>query len=138
VAHGGIYAWKDGREHTDTFHALFDYPEGFFFDWAMSLTNSAGGHFTVHGTDGTLDADSWTVSPAGGRPGTKVPSRKIQPDPDQSHMGNWLDCIRSRKKPNADIEYGHQHAVATILAALALESGKRQTYDLQKREAREG
>ena len=53
-------------------------------------------------------------------------------------MGNWLDCIRSRARPNADIEYGHQHAVATILAATAFETGRRQRYDAEKREIREG
>ncbi len=55
VALGGIYVWKDGREHTDTFRALLDYPEGFLFDWGMGLANSAGTEFLVFGTGGTLD-----------------------------------------------------------------------------------
>ncbi len=38
VAHGGIYAWKDGREHADTFHALLDYPEGFLFRVQQEIT----------------------------------------------------------------------------------------------------
>jgi predicted dehydrogenase len=57
VALGGIYVWKDGREHTDTFHAVLEYPEGFLFDWGMGLGNAAGGHFTFHGTRATLDAE---------------------------------------------------------------------------------
>lgn len=137
VAHGGIYVWKDGREHTDVFHALIDYPEGFLFDWAMSLTNSAGSHFRVHGTLGTLDLDTLTVSPAGARPGTGAVELKVKPEPNRSHMGNWLECIRSRARPAADIECGHQHAVATILAANALESGRRQAYDPATRSVRE-
>ena len=63
VALGGIYVWKDGREHTDTFHAILEYPEGFLFDWGMGLGNASGGHFTVHGTKATLDADRWTIQP---------------------------------------------------------------------------
>ena len=128
VAHGGVYVWRDGRDTSDTFHALLEYPERFLFDWGMGLGNSAGVHFTIHGTKGTMDLERWTVSPAGGR------DSNIQPGPipreaDQSHMGNWLDCLRSRKDPNADIERGHQHAVATIMAAEALWTGRRQTYD---------
>lgn len=138
VAHGGIYLWKDGREHTDVFHALLSYPEGFLFDWSMSLTNSSGDRFKIHGELGTLDAVAWTLSPAGGKRGTTVPERKIVAEPNLSHMGNWIECMRSRKAPIADIEAGHQHAIATILAARALESGKRQRYDRSARSISEG
>jgi len=34
VALGGTYIWKDGREHTDTFHAVVEYPEGFLLTGA--------------------------------------------------------------------------------------------------------
>jgi predicted dehydrogenase len=132
VAHGGIYVWKDGREHTDTFHALLDYPEGFLFDWAMGLANSAGTHFTVHGTKGTADCDKWTISPAGGV-NTTVQAGPIPPDPGPSHMDNWLTCLRTRQLPNADIQFGHQHVVATVMAAAALHTGQRQKFDPVKR-----
>ncbi|NOX56860.1 MAG: Gfo/Idh/MocA family oxidoreductase [Planctomycetes bacterium] len=78
VAHGNIYVWKDGREHTDTFHALLDYPEGFLFDWGMGLGNSAGVFFAVYGTQGTLDIgnqyltpNKLLLSPEGGSKGSK-------------------------------------------------------------------
>lgn len=132
VAHGGTYVWKDGREHTDTFHALLDYPEGFLFDWGMALGNSSGVHFTIHGTKGTMDLEKWTVSPEGGRNSELKPG-PIPTEPDQSHMGNWLECLWSRERPNADIQFGHQHAVATIMTALALETGQRQKYDPAQR-----
>jgi len=149
VAHGGNYVWKDGREHCDVFHALLDYPEGFLFDWAMSLTNSAGSHYTVHGRKGTLDISgtllvkgkplgSWTLTRHGGAGGSKVETRRIKPERSQDHMANWLECLRSRKRPNADIQYGHQHAVATIMAAAALHQGRRMRYDPKKREMTPG
>lgn len=136
VALGGNYVWHDGREHCDTFHALLEYPEGFLFDWSMCLGNSAGTEFRVYGTGGTLDLGRNYATPTGlilssegaSQP-TKLAKRAIQPDPNQDHMANWLACLRSRQRPNADIEYGHQHAVATILAARACESGRRQRYD---------
>lgn len=129
VALGGIYVWKDGRQHTDTFHTVLEYPEGFLFDWSMGLGNAAGGHFTVHGTKATLDADRWTVQGEGR--GRKP--RPITTDHSVSHMENWLECLRSRQRPNADIEYGYQHVVATVMAAQALESGQRQVYDAKNR-----
>ncbi|MBP7937798.1 MAG: Gfo/Idh/MocA family oxidoreductase [Phycisphaerae bacterium] len=136
VAHGGRYVWEDGREHDDTFHAILEYPlgKGFLMDWAMGLGNSTGVHFTLHGAEGTMDLEAWTVSSAGGKAGRKAETRKMKAEAGESHMGNWLECLRTRKRPNADIEYGHQHSVATILAALARETGRRQVYDPIKRE----
>jgi len=133
VALGGIYVWKDGREHTDVFHALLDYPEGYLFDWAMSLTNAAGTHYTVHGTLGTLDLETCAYSGEGGEGDKKVEAGKLESAPDQNHMANWLDCMRSRERPVGDIEFGHQHSVATIMAANALETGQRMRYDREQR-----
>jgi predicted dehydrogenase len=141
VSLGGIYVWNDGREHTDTFHTIMEYPEGFLWDWGMSLGNGAGNFFRVHGTLGTLEVstghaepNSLTLSPEGGSNDTKIEKSRIKPEPGQSHMGNWLECIRSRQQPNADIQFGHQHAIATIMAATALETGRRQKWDPKKRE----
>ena len=133
VAHGGNYVWKDGREHTDVFHALIDYPEGYLFDWCMSLTNASGTHYTVHGRYGTLDPENQTYSGAGGEEGKQVEDGKLDAGPDGDHMANWLDCIRSRERPIADIAFGHQHSVATIMAAEALHSGQRMRYDRGER-----
>ena len=133
VAHGGLYVWKDGREHNDVFHALIDFPEGFLFDWSMSLTNAAGSRYNIHGRYGTMDLDALTYSGAGGEKGKAIKAGKLTPEPDQNHMANWLDCIRSRQRPNADIEFGFQHSVATIMAAEALHTGQRQRYDRENR-----
>ncbi|MCL4693626.1 MAG: Gfo/Idh/MocA family oxidoreductase [Candidatus Hydrogenedentes bacterium] len=133
VAHGGLYVWKDGREHTDVFHALLAYPEGYLFNWSMSLTNSAGTHYTVHGRYGTLDLEANTYSGVGGEEGNAIGEGKLDMPPDSDHMANWLECMRSRELPIADIAYGHQHSVATIMAAAALESGQRMKYDQVER-----
>jgi predicted dehydrogenase len=130
VALGGKYVWKADREHADTFQALLDYPQEFLFSWGMGLGNSAGIHFTIHGTEGTLDAENWMVLPDGGH---KFEPRKIVPLKPDQHMENWLKCLRSRQKPAADIEYGQQHTVATVMAAAALASGQRQKYDAATR-----
>jgi predicted dehydrogenase len=132
VALGGDYVWKDGREHGDTFRALLDYPEGFLMAWGMGLGNEAGRYWTIHGTQGTLDLEAWMLLRAGGKD-TSIKDQRIPPEPTTSHMGNWFECIRTRKRPRADIEFGHQHSLATIMAAEALHSGQRQKYDAPKR-----
>jgi predicted dehydrogenase len=133
VAHGGNYLWKDGREHSDEFHALLDYPEGYLFNWAMGLTNSAGTHYTIHGRYGTLDLEKGTYSGAGGDGGHPVEEGKLASVPNENHMVNWLDSIRSRQRPSGDILFGHQHSVATIMAADALHTGQRMRYDAEQR-----
>ena len=100
----------------------------------MGLGNASGTHYRVCGTNGTLDLESATLSGLGGRgPATIRQQTTLEPEAGESHMGNWLQCLRTRKHPNADIELGHQHSVATIMAAAALESGRRQRYDRETR-----
>src|ERR1043166_1831261 len=132
VALGGTLVWKDVREHTDTFQATLEYPEEFLFEWGMGLGNASGTRFTVHGTKGTMDLEEWKITPEKGKENA-LQAGPVPTEPRGSHVANWLDCIRSRQRPNADIQFGHQHAVATIMTAKALETGMRQTYDPAKR-----
>jgi predicted dehydrogenase len=45
------------------------------------------------------------------------------------HMGNFFDCIRSRKLPVADVEAGHRSACISHLGAIALRSGLKLQWD---------
>jgi hypothetical protein len=95
----------------------------------MGLANTAGGHFRVHGTKATLDVERWTLQPEG----RGQSSRPVVAEHSTSHVGNWLECIRTRQRPSADIEFGYQHVVATVMAARALETGRRHTFDAEKK-----
>jgi hypothetical protein len=53
-------------------------------------------------------------------------------------MKNWLECLRSRKAPNAPIEAGYDHSVAAIIADEAYVRGARMVYDPVKRSIRQG
>jgi hypothetical protein len=44
-------------------------------------------------------------------------------------MKNWLDCLRSRKTPNADVLSGYAHSVASMMAARAERTGRRVYWD---------
>jgi hypothetical protein len=43
-------------------------------------------------------------------------------------MDNWLDCMRTRKQPNADVVNGHYSAVACHLGNIAYQQKSRATW----------
>ncbi len=49
-----------------------------------------------------------------------------------NHRGNWVDCIRSRKKPVADVEIGHRSATICHLGNIARWTGRRLKWDPEK------
>lgn len=145
VASGGIYQWKDGRRNPDTFTALLEYPSGFQVSWHGRQTNGAGGTREIYLSNwGTLDLGSGKITGDGGGDDNKSPGSKkleqmaIPEKPSVGHMRNWMDCVRSRRQPNADIEAGYSHAVAVAMAVQALHTGKRITFDPKTHEIKEG
>jgi hypothetical protein len=45
-----------------------------------------------------------------------------------SHVANWLECMRSRKQPNADVVAGHYSSVACHLGNIAYQQRSRATW----------
>ena len=45
------------------------------------------------------------------------------------HLGNWLDCIKSREEPNADVEIGHRSVSICHLVNITRELGRKLTWD---------
>ncbi len=139
VASGGVYVWKEDRQTSDTFHALLAFPKEFLFSFAMGLGNSGGTHFAVRGTNGSLDLLKWVLSGEGGAGGKVIKKAvKITPKPSMHHMKNFLECVFSRKRPVADIEAGWRHSVACVMTARALWTGKRQLFDPETEQIKEG
>ncbi len=48
--------------------------------------------------------------------------------PDEAHQQDFINCIRTRKVPNSDIEQGHKSATIVHLANLSYRVGKKQLY----------
>jgi predicted dehydrogenase len=153
VAHGGIFAWQDGRENPDTFQVLLKYPKGFLVSYATSFGNDAPSYTRIMGKTGTLfntggeGSPRWQFVEEKGNheedfnvdqkrvvkdillPGDiSLPPMGIG-DEDLSHMTNWLDCLRSRHQPNATVEHGFSHSVACMMAAKSYWSGKKLYWD---------
>ena len=164
VANGGIYMWNDGRENFDTLTAVFDYgplndmSSGFQVVYSSRQTNSAGGTKEIYYSNGgTLDLSSNMISPEGGliesrASAMNMPSFLLEEqqlmeaaeietaadtgvdDATESNMIDWMDAVRNRRKPNADIRAGYSHSVALCMTIAALHTGKRITFDDEKQE----
>ena len=60
------------------------------------------------------------------RPGSFEPATR-------AHIRNFLECIRSRKDPNATVEMGQYTNVVLCMAMEALRQGRRMRFDAAKR-----
>ena len=147
VASGGVFAWKDGRENPDTFHALLEYPKGFLVSYSTSFGNDSDSFTRIMGKAATLiniggeGSPRWKWVEEKGTheddPNVKRAEKYITlpgddhipppgiGDDDTSHMTNWFECLRSRKQPNATVEHGFAHSVACIMAARAYREGRK-------------
>jgi len=146
VSHaGGINALRDGRETPDTQFATFDYgrltllletalwtpymkktpvnirDSDRFPNWPFSSTKveilgtKGFMHFSRHGGGWqAFDSDCELVRSEFGRQG------------DKEHQDNFIDCIHTRKKPNADVEMGHKSALLCHMANISYRVGNKQ------------
>ncbi len=51
-----------------------------------------------------------------------------------NHVRNFMECVRSRKQPNAPVEAGYNHSVATIMTNAAVRTGAKVTFDTATQE----
>jgi predicted dehydrogenase len=140
IAHFGSFRKKDRRTVPDSVEVIFEYPEGFVVRYGQFFGNGAGRYNRIYGTRGSIDCGNWSWGgewPVTGEgsdeadkiePGTKLPRVESVP-----HMKNWLECLRTRKAPNAPMAAGYAHAVAGIMADEAFVRGRRMAYDPVRR-----
>jgi predicted dehydrogenase len=46
-----------------------------------------------------------------------------------AHMRNWMECVRSRRQPNAPVEAGYNHSIACIMTNAAVRTGGKAVFD---------
>jgi predicted dehydrogenase len=144
MASGGKYVFTNDREVPDTFHLLAEYPEGHSLVLSSSMANSQHIPGLIRGHEGTIimvehgmfeeTTPDIVVRPEKvhieGQPGRQVfPNYKFggdeiripveQYDMMQAHVGNFLQCVRTREKPHLDVDTA---AHAQILISLAVDS----------------
>jgi predicted dehydrogenase len=133
---------------------LDDPSKGFQVQYSSRFTNSAGGVKELYYSNGgMIDMDKQRVTPTGGLEahdaaamGLKanlLPSFSLVEkaesvssgadtggDPQTSaNMRNWMECVRSRKTPNAPIEAGYSHSIALCMTVAAIQAGQKVTFD---------
>lgn len=50
----------------------------------------------------------------------------------ESHARNFLDCVKTRERPVAEVEDGHRTATTCHLANLSLELGRKIRWDAER------
>ena len=139
VCLGGVYTWKDEHAFTapDQVQALWQYPEGLMISYTTNFGNSAGDTIRYCGDKGTLKLgwEDATYSADGGihRDGSIRGENKVEPIEQTDHWVNWYRCMRDKKTPNASLDAGYQHAIASIMATMSYEKGRRARLDSAKR-----
>jgi predicted dehydrogenase len=137
---------------------LDDLTKGFQVQYSSRFTNSAGGVKELYYSNGgMIDMDKQTVTPVGGLDAKMAGEMKMKPnqlpsfslmdkvekvstdantgtggkgDPQtNANMRNWMECVRSRKTPNASIRAGYSHSVALCMNVAAIQTGQKVTFD---------
>ena len=57
--------------------------------------------------------------------GAPAPDSLGPDDDDVIHLMNWLNAMRARQEPNANVDHGFSHSIVTIMAAQSYWSGKK-------------
>lgn len=141
-ASGGKYYLQDNRETPDTLSATYQYP-GFVCTYENRVCNSfpmegRGYGIMFHGTEGTLFVDRGSLELVP-EPGSKLESLNMEVEENMlaKHMRNFLECVKSRKRPRSDIEIGHRSSSTAILGNIAYRTGEHIQWDSTKEQAKE-
>jgi len=140
-----------------------DMSNGFQVVFTSRQTNAAGDVKEIYYSNGgTLNLDTNMITPDGGLTESYAKAMNMQPNllPQvslntktektstgantggdmltQAHIHNWMECVRSRKQPNAPIEAGYNHAIAVIMTNAAYRTGEKVTFDENTQEVMAG
>ncbi len=138
---------------------LDDPSKGFQVTYMSRMSNSVGREQEIYFSNGgTLYLDNGKITAEGGlsersaaEMGLKanlLPEKSLVDTAPKAETGadtgaddmttanvrNWMECVRSRKTPNASIEAGYSHSVALCMTIAAMQTGQRATFDDAKQE----
>jgi predicted dehydrogenase len=141
---GGNYVFKDEREVPDTFHVIGEYPAEHSLVLSSSMANSQHIPGLIRGHEGTIimveegrfegRTDHITLKPERRIVGKNAEYKQKfgfddtladksvpvdQKDAMAAHVGNFLECMRTRQKPTLDVETA---ACAQVLITMAVQS----------------
>jgi predicted dehydrogenase len=109
------------------------YADGIQVDYELTGSPMGGAVFTGAQAKIEIDRNRFATDPQG--------FIQDPPDPAEAeswegpgwiarpHMQNWIDCIKTRQKPNADVEIGHRSITVCHLANIARQVGRKLHWD---------
>ncbi len=124
---GGNYVYRD-REVPDTQIVTWEFPQTCLVWehrlWDKHPIEGTGFGIAFHGDKGVLIVDEagWKVE-GGAKAGGKATAGL------GAHLGNFVDCVRSRATPNADIEVGHLSTRLCHLGNISQRVGRKLRFD---------
>ena len=142
-----ITASTSGNRYTqswdcpDTITCVLEYPKNYTVTYNGSMASSIDdGGIEFRGTRGTLKIDREHLAFYSEEnkeiPGTNSPEPEIfirsSGDGTRTHLANFLDCVKSRKTPTANIRVANEAARASHLGNLALKAGHKIRWNAQQ------
>ncbi|HZS05291.1 MAG TPA: Gfo/Idh/MocA family oxidoreductase [Blastocatellia bacterium] len=139
---GGRYEIRDGGETPDVQEVLYNFPNC-VVTWSGREINLTREELLVfHGTNGTLNItrNGFTVTPEVWKAKRKNDKPAMEPMEMKGngqemlvlHIRNFLDCVKSRQRPVADVEEGHLTANMCHLGNIATRLGRSLRWDAEK------
>jgi hypothetical protein len=133
AAFGGKLWLQDDSETPDTMMVAYEYP-GFLCSWEHRTNNMGDGNrvmaVTFYGEKGTLYVDraQFRLTP---EKGSALQAMEVKRgiDGHPAHWVNFLDCVKTRKKPNSDIETCVRSTTACLLGNISLRTKLRLDWD---------
>jgi len=133
--------FADDQVTPDTANLTFDYGEKAIL-FEMRIWNPYGmegqeNGVAIYGSEGVMHIGRWTT-PEGRRFGYRIYDRQHRlvheelVNAENWHSRNFVDCIRSRKAPNAEIEIGHRSSLHAHLGNIVIRTGRNLTFDPQR------
>jgi predicted dehydrogenase len=149
TATGSKFLIKDNADTPDTLQTTFEYRD-FICTYENRQANGnsmfgKGYGIEFHGTEGTmfLDRSGFEVFPEkrtreGGREVARTASIRMEQVDDGlfNHVGNLLECMRTRQRPACDIETGQHSSATCLLGNVALRTRERIEFDPVRQELR--
>jgi predicted dehydrogenase len=132
---GAKLFFDDDQQTPDTINATFRYPgKMLMFEmriWNPYAMEGVENGVAVYGDDGLVQIGKWdrqwgykVFDPKG-----KLVTHEHADGEDEAHVRNFLDCVKSRKTPNAAIEIGVKSVAHCHLANIVAKTGQTVRYD---------
>jgi predicted dehydrogenase len=122
VSGGGKYRHDDDQETPDTHIVTYGFPGNKSITWeglSWSPYGNGGSQFGIsfHGESGTIVIEGSGFQQLDDK--NKEIAKKTGGGGEREHLANFLDCIKTGKRPNADIAEAHKSTLLCHLGNIA-------------------